>query len=176
MHSCPHWRTFIRSTLVMGASLWLAGCVSIASAPPGTPLTEVVAQFGAPTLQCVDRQGQARAVWSGQPLGQYAWGTTVDAQGRIQGIESILTDEHFKVLKQGEWTPDQVRCAFGPPALIETVGLPSVRQVVWSYRYKQDHVWNSLMYVYFGRDGVRVTQFHPGPDPMYDQEDSFPRF
>ena len=100
----------------------------------------------------------------------------MDAQGRVQGVEPILTDEHFQVLKQGEWTADQVRCEFGPPAIIDTAGLPNVRQIVWSYRYKQDHVWNSLMYVFMGRDGDRVTKFHPGPDPMYDREVMFPRF
>ncbi|CAM3772701.1 hypothetical protein [Castellaniella denitrificans] len=175
MFSCPRMRTFVRGALATGAGLWLAGCANIAATPPGTPLAQVTAQFGAPTLQCVDRQGHDRVVWSRQPLGQYAWGGTVDAQGRVQGIEPILTDEHFQVLKQGEWTADQVRCEFGPPAIIDTAGLPDVRQIVWSYRYKQDHVWDSLMYVFLGPDGDRVTKFHPGPDPMYDQEDSFPR-
>ncbi len=157
------------------AVLLLGGCASLTAIPPDTPLDQVVSRFGAPTLQCKDRQGHDRVVWSQQPLGQQAWGSTVDAQGRVQAIEPILTDAHFQILKQGVWTPEQVRCEFGPPAVIETVGLPSVRQIVWSYRYRQDHVWNSLMYVYFGHDGARVTRFHPGPDPMYDQEDSFPR-
>ncbi|CDM23450.1 hypothetical protein [Castellaniella defragrans] len=175
MFSCPRMRTLIRSALATGAGLWLAGCASIAATPPGTPLAQVSAQFGAPTLQCTDRQGRNRVVWSQQPLGQYAWGATVDAGGLVQGIEPILTDEHFQVLKQGEWTADQVRCEFGPPAIVDTAGLPSVRQIVWSYRYKQDHVWNSLMYVFMGPDGTRVTRFHPGPDPMYDREDAYPR-
>ncbi len=26
------------------------------------------------------------------------------------------------------------------------------------------------MYVYLGRNGDRVTHFHPGPDPMYDPD------
>ncbi|MGB5807014.1 hypothetical protein, partial [Castellaniella sp.] len=125
--------------------------------------------------QCVDRQGHDRAVWSRQPLGQYAWGATVDAQGRVQKVEPILTDEHFQILKQGTWTANQVRCEFGPPAIIDTAGLPNVRQIVWSYRYKQDHVWNSLMYVFMGPAGDQVTKFHPGPDPMYIYDDSFPR-
>ncbi len=175
MFSCSHMRTWIRGALAAGAGLWLAGCANIAATPPGTPLSQVTARFGAPTLRCVDRQGHDRVVWSRQPLGQYAWGATVDAQGRVQGVEPILTDAHFQVLKQGEWTADQVRCEFGPPAIIDTAGLPNVRQIVWSYRYKQDHVWNSLMYVFMGPDGRQVTKFHPGPDPMYDRETVFPR-
>ncbi|WP_323016323.1 hypothetical protein [Castellaniella sp.] len=168
-------RTFLIG-LMAGASLTLAGCASIGSTPPGTPLAQVTAQFGAPTLQCIDRQGQARAVWSQQPFGQYAWGATVDDQGRVGPIQPVLTDEHFQVLKQGVWTADQVRCEFGPPAIVDSAGLPSVRQIVWSYRYKQDHVWNSLMYVFMGPDGGQVTKFHPGPDPMYDHGDMMPWF
>jgi len=166
----------IRNTLAAGAALWLAGCANIAATPPDTPLAQVTAQFGTPTLQCTDRDGHDRVIWSQQPFGQYAWGATVDAQGRVQQIEPVLTDAHFEVLKKGVWTAEQVQCEFGPPAIVDTAGLPNVRQIVWSYRYKQDHVWNSLMYVFMGPNGDQVTKFHPGPDPMYDQPEFGPRF
>lgn len=154
----------------------LAGCADIAKTPPDTPLAQVEARFGAPTLQCTGRNGQQRVIWSQQPLGQYAWGTDLGPGGTVKAIEPILTDEHFEVLRQGTWTQAQVRCEFGPPAIIDSVGLPSVRQLVWSYRYRQDHVWNSLMFVYFGHDGARVTGFNPGPDPMYDHDRNFMNF
>ncbi|GAA0778452.1 lipoprotein [Castellaniella ginsengisoli] len=176
MFSCPRMRTLFRGALTTGAAFWLAGCAHIAATPPGTPLAQVTAQFGAPTLRCTDRQGRDRVVWSRQPMGQYAWGATVDAQGRVQGVESLLTDAHFQRLKQGVWTAEQVRCEFGPPAIIDTAGLPNVRQIVWSYRYKQDHTWNSLMYVFMGPDGRQVTKLHPGPDPMYEPRETLPRF
>ena len=173
MHARLPTRPLCRGLLSTGIALGLTACANLAATPPGTPLGQVAAQFGTPTLQCVDRDGQDRAVWSQQPYGQYAWGTTLDAQGRVQGVEPILTDEHFQVLKQGVWTAEQVRCEFGPPAIVDTAGLPNVREVVWSYRYKQDHVWNSLMYVFMGPDGNQVTKFHPGPDPMYDRDRMF---
>ena len=166
-------RPLIRGLLATSIGLGLTGCANLAATPPGTPLDQVTAQFGTPTLQCVDRDGRDRVVWSQQPYGQYAWGATLDAQGRVEGVEPILTDEHFQVLKQGAWTAEQVRCEFGPPAIVDSAGLPNVREVVWSYRYKQDHVWNSLMYVFMGPDGNQVTKFHPGPDPMYDRDRMF---
>ncbi|HUH39938.1 MAG TPA: hypothetical protein VL024_03605 [Castellaniella sp.] len=149
----------------------LAGCANIAAVAPDTPLDQVQAQFGTPTLQCISRSGAQRVIWSQQPFGQYAWGSDLDAQRRVIQIEPVLTDAHFKVLASGVWSPDQVRCEFGPPAQIDSVGLPSVRQIVWNYRYRQDGVWNSLMFVFFGNDGQQVTKFHPGPDPMYLQDD-----
>lgn len=151
----------------------LAGCADMAAkVPPGAPLAQVEASYGRPNFTCTrpaPDSGQ-RVIWTQQPLGQYAWGANVDADGRIDRVERLLTDEHFKLLNDGAWPAERVRCEFGPPAIVDEVGLPSVRQVVWSYRYRENDVWNSLMYVYMGRDGDRVTRHHPGPDPMYEDD------
>jgi len=155
----------------------LAGCADMAAkVPPGAPLSQVEAEYGRPNFTC-ERTGPGpglaggqRVIWTQQPLGQYAWGANVGPDGRIDRVERLLTDEHFKLLSDGDWPAERVRCEFGPPAIIDQVGLPSVRQVVWSYRYRENDVWNSLMYVYMGRDGDRVTRHHPGPDPMYEED------
>ncbi|WP_372700432.1 hypothetical protein [Castellaniella sp.] len=158
------------------SALTLAACANLTDIPPGTPLAQVVARFGPPTLQCTGRGGEPRVVWSQQPFGQYAWGATLDAQGNVQRIEPLLTDRHFSQLDDGQWTQAQVRCEFGPPAIVDTVGLPSNRQLVYSYRYRQDHVWNSLMFVFFDHDGTWVTRHHPGPDPLYEPREHFLAF
>lgn len=148
----------------------LAACTSMVDIPAGTPLHQIESKYGKPNYSCPAQNGGQRLIWSMQPMGQYAWGTNVDAAGNTDQVQSLLTDEHFRLLASGTWTPEQVRCEFGPPAQIETVGLPSSTQTVWSYRYRQSGAWNSLMYVYFGTDGAKVTRFHPGPDPMYDRD------
>ena len=153
--------------------LVLTSCASPGDIAPGTPLAEVQAKWGAPNFSCLQPNGMRRLIWTRQPMGQYAWGANLTADGRVDRLTPLLTDEHFKLLATGEWTAEQVRCEFGPPAHIDEVGLPSVRQVVWAYRYRQDHVWNSLMYVYLGKNGDRVTRFHPGPDPMYEEDRRF---
>ncbi|MCC2595054.1 hypothetical protein LKR43_01740 [Pusillimonas sp. MFBS29] len=148
----------------------LGACANMADTPPGTPLSQVEARFGAANYTCTTEDGARRLIWTQQPYGQYAWGTNVDAAGMTGRIEPILTDRHFDALAKGVWTPERVRCEFGPPAEITQVGLPSSRQIVWGYRYRQAGAWNSLMYVYFDKDGQTVTRFHPGPDPMYDRD------
>ncbi|CAM3883896.1 hypothetical protein [Bordetella tumulicola] len=148
----------------------LSACANFNQLPPNTPLADVTAQFGHPNFECTLPDGVRRVIWTQQPSGQYAWGGNVSADGRVDQVVPILTDAHFEVLRTGTWTSDRILCEFGPPAEISEVGLPSVRQVVWAYRYKQSQVWNSLMYVYLGRDGNALTRFHPGPDPMYDEE------
>ena len=164
---------YIRTSLAPLALSLLGACTTMTNVPPGTPLTQVEAEFGRANFSCPAPDGGQRLIWTGQPYGQYAWGTNVDSAGRTNGITSLLTTTHFRVLSEGEWTPDKVQCEFGPPAEISTVGLPSVRQIVWSYRFLENGAWNSLMHVYFGKDGSRVTHFHPGPDPMYDIQDWF---
>lgn len=147
----------------------LSACANLNQVPPGAPLAQVVAEFGQPNFACDKPDGTRRVIWTTQPAGQYAWGTDLTPDGRTVQVVPILTDAYFKRLATGTWTADQVRCEFGPPADISGVGLPSVRQTVWAYRYKQSGVWNSLMYVYMGKDGNQVTRFHPGPDPQYDE-------
>lgn len=167
-------RTFtLRATRMTGIScvlLMLAACASPADIALGTPQADVYARLGQPTYACPLPDGGQREIWSQQPNGQYAWALETNASGAVTRNEPILTDASFQRLAQGRWTAAQVLCAFGPPAEIGEVGLPSVRQTVWSYRYRQDHVWNSLMYVYFG-NGDTVTRFHPGPDPRYEVKD-----
>ncbi len=170
----PRLRRFTLAALLPLALLY--GCTTFKSVPPGTPLAQVQSEFGRPNYSCPLPDGGQRVIRSGQPFGQFAWGTDVDAQGRVGEISQLLTDQHFRKLGEGNWTPEQVLCEFGPPAEQGGVGLPSSIQIVWSYRYRQNDVWNSLMHVYFGQDGERVTRFHPGPDPMYDPDRFLPFF
>ena len=168
-----------RSSLRAGAAgmalCLLGACANMAQTPPGTPISQVEAKFGQPNYSCPLPDGGRRMIWTMQPFGQHAWGTNVGADGRTDKIVPLLTDQHFEVLRQGTWTPQQVLCEFGPPAEKDGVGLPGEIKIVWSYRYLQSGVWNSLMYVYFGVDGSYVTRFHPGPDPMYEER-RFPFF
>ena len=159
-----------KAGLIAAAVCLLAGCTTMTQLPPGTPLAQVEAEYGRANFSCPAENGAQRLIWTQQPMGQYAWGTHVGSDGITDRITSLLTDEHFNKLATGTWTAEHVRCEFGPPAEITTVGLPSSTQIVWSYRYRQAGAWNSLMHVYFGNDGESVTRFHPGPDPMYDRD------
>lgn len=161
---------FIRQILALALIAGLSSCANMADTTPGTPLADVQAQFGRPNFNCTLPDGAQRVIWTQQPFGQFAWGANVGADGHIDQVVALLTDQNFQQLADGVWPAERVRCEFGPPAQIREVGLPSVRQIVWSYRYRQDQVWNSLMHVYMGRDGHQVTHFHPGPDPLFDNE------
>jgi hypothetical protein len=77
----------------------------------------------------------------------------------------VLTSENFAKVKVDHWTKDDILRNFGRPAEISRVYFHDYE--VWSYRYKEAGVWNSLMSVHFDHQGV-VRQMLNGPDPMYD--------
>lgn len=151
-------------------TLLLAACANLSDTPPGTHISSVQEQFGAPNYSCTTESGQQRVIWTMQPLGQYAWGANLDESGNTDQVVQLFTNQNFRQLSEGDWNADRVRCAFGPPAEISDVGLPSVRQTVWSYRYKESGAWNSLMHIYFDQNTGLVNRFHPGPDPLFENE------
>jgi len=159
-----------RLSLPLIATLVLStGCTLIANTPSGALFTDMQRRHGPPTHVCPgpDSLGASqRAIWSQHPAGQHAWAARVDADGSITAVEPVLTDEAFQRLRPG-LTPDELRCAYGPPALISVVGW-SKRQTVWSYRYREAKSWNSLMHIYLDTDD-KVARFEPGPDPMFEE-------
>lgn len=150
-----------------GALGLLGACGTMKDIPPGTAMAEVQGRYGAPTVECPLPDGTRRAVWSTAPMGQYAWATTITADGRVGQVEQILTDAAFEQVRSGTWDRQRLQCTFGPPAEVSVVGLPSSRHLIWSYRYRQAGAWNSLMHVYLSKDGL-VTRVHPGPDPLFE--------
>lgn len=154
--------------------LALSGCTTITDMPAGTPLTAVQAEFGRPTLSCERPDGQQRVIWSQQPFGIYAWATNVDEQGTIGEIVQVLDDRVFNQVSEGVWDTERVTCEFGPPAQVESVGLPSVRKTVWGYRYKQYDTWHMIMNIFYDPETMLVIDHYPTPDPMYEyNEESF---
>lgn len=148
-------------------ALLLGACATPAGIAPGTPESEAIAKLGRPTLERELPGGGKRLIYSGQPLGQFTWLTDIDASGRVTGTTQALTSERFRMiddgLAEGRWTADRLLLEFGPPAEVTKVAM-APEDDIWGYRFREDGVWNSLMYVYVGPNGV-VKRFHPGPDP-----------
>jgi len=161
-----HTKRSLRAGLVTFALVsvaLLAGCVNYQSVKPGMTIAEAVQKLGKPSTTCTREDGTQRLIWTMQPYGQYAWGTNTTPQGTVVGVQQLLTDANFQKLATGRWTDKQVLCEFGEPA--NTYGIAKGNEIVWAYRYKQDDVWASMMYVYMGSQGNLANRFHPAPDP-----------
>jgi hypothetical protein len=157
-----------RTVVAFAGALALSGCMSVTAHPDflktGMTRAQLDSQFGKPAAERRDG-GDDVLIYTAQPLGQRASAAHVASDGRVTAVEPLLNTEHFALIAVNDWNENAVFTHFGPPAEVR-----HTRQyLVWSYRYKEAQVWDSLFSVMFDESGtVRVTQ--NGPDPMYNRE------
>lgn len=147
----------------------LAGC---ALGPPpraGEPMAAVEARLGQPSARyMVD--GETVHEYGAGAFGQYTWMARYGQDGRLRSYEQVLTDEKFATVRLGTDDKATILHTFGKPA--ETTYLSLRDLEVWSYRYKQSGVWDSMMHIHFSRDG-KVRQLMAGPDPLREHHEWF---
>lgn len=162
----------MRWLAVACAAAAMAGCAALESPVTkgqrliGGDAAAVQAQFG-PPRESYTLDGGTRWLYPTQPYGQFTYAADFDASGRLVSFRQILTTLDFAQIRVGTSTQQDVLRMFGKPE--ETAYFRLMDRQVWSYRFKQEGVWPSLMHFYFDRDGiVRLTQV--SPDPMYDHD------
>ena len=156
-------------TILLTTQVILAGCAAVGPgrAPPqvGEPLDAVVARLGQPTATHALPDGQELEYATG-PYGQYTYMARFGPDGRLRSYEQVLTGEKFATIKLNSATKADIQAILGRPA--ETSRVFMNHYEVWSYRYKEGGVWNSMMHVHFDDAGI-VRLMQNGPDPMYDE-------
>ena len=160
----------IKTTLLaaaLGSALALGGCAGMSRTAPavGDPLATVTAKFGQPTAVYQAPSGQVLE-YATTPFGQFTWMARMDADGKLASFEQVLNERGFGRIKIDSATKQDVLLLIGRPAETSYLALPDLE--VWSYRYKESDVWNSMMHVHFDRAGV-VRMMQNGPDPMYEK-------
>lgn len=155
----------------LATALSLGGCAGLGGPPPavGDSIDTVKLKLGQPTSTYSAGPEQLLEYATG-PMGQSTWMARIGADGRLTVFEQVLTGEKFATIKVNSATHDDVLRAVGRPA--ERSYLPLRDFEVWSYRYKESGVWNSMMHVHFDRNGV-VRMMQNGPDPMYEEKRFF---
>ncbi len=161
------------------ATIWtaivLAGCAGPAfmrGAPAiGEPVEAVTARLGQPTNVYPLPDGSRELEYATGPMGQFTWMARIGPDGRLVSYEQVLTGEKFATIRIDQATKADVLRTIGRPA--ETSRIAMHDYEVWSYRYKESGVWNSLMHVHFDANGV-VRMMQNGPDPMFEVRDRFP--
>lgn len=132
----------------------------------GDPVAAVTAKMGQPTSVYPAPDGQILEYATG-PMGQYTFMARIGPDGRLLSWEQVLTGEKFATIKIDHATKEDVLRTIGRPA--ETSRVASHHYEVWSYRYKEANVWNSMMHVHFDEKGI-VRQMLNGPDPREVRE------
>ncbi len=153
------------------STLLLSGCAGMMRTAPsiGDPLGAVVEKFGKPTAVYPWPGGQVLEYATG-PFGQFTFMARMGPDGRLTSFEQVLTGEKFATLKIGTATKQDVLHTLGRPAERSYLDLPKLE--VWSYRYREAGVWNSMMHAHFDRGGV-LRMMQNGPDPLFEEKNFF---
>lgn len=156
---------------MLAGMLALAGCAGVMRTAPsiGDPREAVIAKFGAPAAVHRVAQDEVFEYPTG-PFGQETYMARIGADGRLASFEQVLTGEKFATLTIGTATREDVRRTLGRPAETSYLALPDLE--VWSYRYKENGVWNSMMHAHFDRQGV-LRMMQNGPDRMFEEKRFF---
>jgi len=163
-------RLCLALSLALCAASSLTGCAGplFRQAPGlGDPVATVTAKMGQPTAIYPLPEGQMFEYATG-PMGQFTWMARIGADRRLLSYEQVLTGEKFATIKVDKATKEEVLRTIGRPAERSRVAQHDYE--VWSYRYREAGVWNSLMHVHFDASGV-VRQMLNGPDPMFEVRD-----
>ena len=147
--------------------LCLTGCSVVAQVHPGDSDAQVIARLDPPTARYQDG-GERFQEYRRGPAGQQTYMARIGADGRLMSYEQVLTMQKFGTIKIGAATKADVLRSVGQPAEVSTLALPKLE--VWSYRYKENDVWNSMMHVHFDRSGI-VRRLQNGPDPRYEEHE-----
>ncbi len=158
-------RTFI--LIACGSCLLaaLSGCAHPDLLRVGMTRDQLDAQFGKPDAERHDGNDDVR-IYTAQPLGQRASAAHLSRDGVVTAVEPLLNTAHFATIAVDRWNKKDVFDHFGTPAEVRHTR----RYEVWSYRYREAEVWDSLFSVMFDASGI-VRQTQNGPDPMHSPED-----
>lgn len=144
----------------------LSSCASWRSADIAAMQTEndVIAKLGNPTHVYQDGQTHLLEYMHGRRA-QATHMVRVAADGKVISYEQVLTDQKFAEIKPGVSDKASVLRLLGAP--YENVFYSRVGLEAWSYPFKENGVWNSLMAVYFDQSGI-VRKLENGPDPVFE--------
>ncbi|MEN9866104.1 MAG: hypothetical protein RL748_1694 [Pseudomonadota bacterium] len=148
------------------ASMVLAGCASTTPLFPGDLEATVIARHGPPAA----RYAVGTEQWLEYPGFQQTWFAHINGEGKLTAWEPVLTQAKFATITLDKADKALVLRTIGRP--VETAYLSLPKLEVWSYRYKESGVWNSMMHVHFDASGI-VRKMENGPDPYFERESRF---
>lgn len=155
----------MKHTIAVTALLALlaAGCTTVPLAP-GESEASVISKLGRPTHQYQDGNTRYLEYMRG-PFGQETWMAKIGRDGKLADYEQVLNSTKFSTIKVGISNKNDVLRTIGAPG---STSFLTLRQLeVWTYRYKESNVWNSMMHVHFDKNGI-VQQMMNGPDTERD--------
>jgi hypothetical protein len=158
-------RRMYRISVALALLAGLGACATLGTAPvvPGQSEAEVIARLGQPTHIYADGASRLLEYMHG-PMGQATEMARIGPDGKLVTYEQVLTMRSFAKITVGAADKNTVLRTIGAPS--ETRYYAASRLEEWSYPFKDNGVWDSLMAVYFDQTGI-VRKLQNGPDPRY---------
>ncbi len=162
---------YIQKAILSSLLLLSSACSTLMPTPLnlGETEAEVIAKRGQPTARIPDSNGYLLE-YSRNPWGQAIDMARFDNNGRLVSYEQVLTAAKFATIKPNISNKTDVLRTIGHPS--ETMYLSRLQLEVWTYPYKENGVWNSMMHVHFNNNGT-VNKMENGPDLRFDRDGKF---
>ena len=158
---------FFRMSAAVLALAGLSSCATWTPVHPGQSEAEVIARLGQPTHVYQDGASRLLEYMHG-PAGQTTDMARIGPEGRLVSFEQVLTMEKFGTIKPGDADKEKVLRTIGAPSEVHFYQAAQLED--WSYPFKENGIWDSLMSVFFDKAGI-VRKLQNGPDHKYDLGD-----
>lgn len=122
---------------------FLGACAGIPGAglKPGVATEgEVRAALGRAGHEWQEADGTRGIAFPKGPLGTETFVARIDANGRLAAYEQVLDEGHFRRIRPGQTTQDEVLRLIGPPW--RRIDFANKAQVAWDYRFRD--AWGYL--------------------------------
>jgi hypothetical protein len=99
--------------------------------------TEVRHDMGTPAEVYDNSDGSKLLAFPRGPLGVQTFMAKISSEGRLESLEQVLNEAHFDRIVVTRTKQDEVRRLIGPPC--EVMEFPRLRQVAWTYRFRDSY-------------------------------------
>ena len=151
----------------------LSGCASYGGSsltPGSSSLHDVLALMGPPARQWTGTDSNTQLSYPRGPVGLHSYMVFIDARGRLDRIENVMTPEWLAKVK-AEMGKEEVLRMLGPPVAEWTVYFPARRELAWEWRYCNSWSMIARFHVLIDNDTGRVRSTmsfdETGPDGGY---------
>lgn len=156
-------KTLTKSISLLGMLLSLGACAIQKPVNVGDTEAQVIAARGTPSHRY--RVGNEQLLeYNHLPYGQETYMARLGPDGRVISFKQVLTDETFASIRVNQDTKDDVLHLIGMPE--DRVWYRLSRLEAWSYPYRENGVWNSIMSVEFDESGI-VRKLVKTPDMRF---------
>lgn len=141
-------------------SILLVACAAPKPVEVGYDEVQVIAARGKPTHRYSLADGQLLEYNYG-PYGQQTYMARLDANGKLISFEQVLTNQKFTQIQIDKFNKTDVLRAIGAPS--RKTYFPLSRLEMWLYPYRDNEVWNAILYLGFDDAGI-VRKLEKTPD------------